>query len=52
MSVNVNVQSLGFPITAALANHAVRRLRLALTRHGARIHRVVVPLGDENGPGG
>lgn len=50
--MNVNVQSLGFPITAALAAHAGRRLRFALTRHGDRIHRVVVRVGDENGPRG
>ena len=50
--MNVNIQSLGFPITAALADHARRRLRFVLTRHSDRIQRVVVRLGDENGPRG
>ncbi len=50
--MNIDVQSLGFPITLALADHARRRLRFALTRHNDRIRRVVVRLGDENGPRG
>jgi len=50
--MNIDVQSLGFPITLALADHARRRLRFALTRHHDRIRRVVVRLGDENGPRG
>ena len=48
----VDIQSLGFPITVALADHAKRRLRFVLTRHSDRIQRVVVRLGDENGPRG
>jgi len=50
--MNIDVQSLGFPITLALADHARRRLRFALTRHNDRIRRVDVRLGDENGPRG
>ncbi|MDP3798651.1 MAG: HPF/RaiA family ribosome-associated protein [Polaromonas sp.] len=50
--MNFDIQSLGFPITAALADHARRRLRFVLTRHSDRIQRVVVRLGDENGPRG
>ena len=50
--MNFDIQSLGFPITAALSDHARRRLRFGLTRHGDRIQRVVVRLGDENGPRG
>jgi ribosome-associated translation inhibitor RaiA len=50
--MNIDIQSLGFPITLALAEHARRRLRFALTRHNDRIQRVVVRLGDENGPRG
>ena len=50
--MNFDIQSLGFPITAALAYHARRRLRFGLTRHGDRIQRVVIRLGDENGPRG
>lgn len=50
--MNVDIQSLGFPITAALTDHATRRLRFGLTRHRDRIQRIVVRLGDENGPRG
>jgi putative sigma-54 modulation protein len=50
--MNIDIQSLGFPITDALAGHARRRLRFALTRHNDRIRRVVVRLGDQNGPRG
>ena len=50
--MNVDIQSLGFPITAALSDHARRRLRFGLTRHSDRIQRVIVRLGDENGPRG
>jgi ribosome-associated translation inhibitor RaiA len=50
--MNIDIQSLGFPITVALADHARRRLRFALTRHNDRIQRVVVRLGDQNGPRG
>lgn len=50
--MNVDIQSLGFPMTEALADHAGRRLRFVLPRHSDRIQRVVVRLGDENGPRG
>ena len=50
--MNIDIQSLGFPITAALSDHARRRLRFVLTRRSGRIQRVVVRLGDENGPRG
>ena len=50
--MNIDIQSLGFPITAALLDHARRRLRFVLTRRSDRIQRVVVRLGDENGPRG
>ena len=50
--MNVDVHSQGFPLTSALADHAMRRLRFVLTRHSDRIQRVVVRLGDENGPRG
>ena len=50
--MNIDIQSLGFPITGALADHARRRLRFVLTRRSDRIQRVVVRLGDENGPRG
>jgi|GEM_PF-885022 len=47
-----DIQSLDFPNTAALASHTRRRLDFGLTRHADRIARVVVRLGDENGPRG
>lgn len=50
--MNIDIQSLGFPITNALAEHARRRLRFGLTRHSDRIQRVVVRVGDQNGPRG
>ena len=50
--MNVDIQSLGFPITVALSDHTTRRLRFGLTRHSDRIQRVVVRLGDKNGPRG
>ena len=50
--MNVDIQSLAFPATVALSEHARRRLRFVLTRHSDRIQRVVVRLGDENGPRG
>ena len=50
--MHVDIRSLGFPTTVALTAHAKRRLRFVLTRHSDRIHRVVVRLGDENGPRG
>ena len=50
--MNVDIQSLAFPTTVALTEHVKRRLRFVLTRHTDRIQRVVVRLGDENGPRG
>lgn len=50
--MNLDVRSLGFPCTTALSDHVERRLQFALIRHGNRIQRVVVRLGDENGPRG
>ena len=50
--MHIDIQSLGFPITGALADYARRRLQFVLTRRSDRIQRVVVRLGDENGPRG
>jgi putative sigma-54 modulation protein len=47
-----NIQSRGFPLTEPLIEHAERRLQFALTRATDRIKRVVVRLGDSNGPRG
>ena len=48
--MRIEIQGLGFPLTAALLDHTERRLRFALTRTRDRIKRVVVRLGDINGP--
>lgn len=50
--MHVDIQALGFSITPALTAHAQRRLGFVLTRRSDRIRRVVVRLGDENGPRG
>ena len=50
--MRIDVQGLGFPLTPALLNYTERRLRFALTRTSDRISRVVVRLGDANGPRG
>jgi len=50
--MRIDVQGLGFPLTPALLSHTERRLRFALTRSSDRIMRVVVRLGDTNGPRG
>ena len=50
--MRIDIQGLGFPLSAALLDHTRRRLRFALTRSGDRIKRVVVRLGDTNGPRG
>jgi hypothetical protein len=45
-SMRIDVQGLGFPVTAALLDHTGRRRRFALTRTSHRIMRVMVRLGD------
>jgi putative sigma-54 modulation protein len=50
--MNVDIQSLGFPITEALSGHTQRRLKFVMTRHSDRIQRILVRLGDSNGPRG
>ena len=50
--MRIEIRGLGFPLTAALSDHTERRLRFALTRTSDRIKRVVVRLGDRNGPRG
>ena len=47
-----DLQALGFPLTDALREHLLRRLRFALTRDSQAIQRVTVRLGDTNGPRG
>ncbi len=50
--MRIEIQGLRFPLTAPLLEHTERRLRFALTRTSNRIKRVVVRLGDTNGPRG
>lgn len=50
--MNVDIQSQDFPLTNALSDHAKHRLQFVLTRRSDRIQRVVVRLGDKNGPRG
>ena len=50
--MRIDIKGLGFPLTAALLGHTKRRLRFAFTRTSDRITRVVVRLGDANGPRG
>lgn len=48
----VDIHARGFEMTPALAGHVRRRLGFVLARHGDRIQRVGVRVGDENGPRG
>ena len=46
--MRINIQGMGFPLTAPLLDHTERRLQFALTRTRNRIKRVVVRLGETN----
>lgn len=48
--MQIDIQGPEFLPTAALLDDTERRLRFSLTRTSARIKRVVVRLGDRNGP--
>ncbi len=50
--MQIDIQGLGFSLSAPLLDHTERRLRFALTRTGDQIKRVVIRLGDTNGPRG
>ena len=50
--MNVDIHGQGFAVTQALADYVRRRLGFVLARHGDRILRVSVRVGDENGPRG
>jgi hypothetical protein len=50
--MRIDIQGRGFSLTAPILDHTQRRLRFALARNGDRIRRVVVRLGDANGPRG
>ena len=51
-NIHIDVRGLGFPLTAALLEHAKRRLRFAMIRTSTRIKRVVVRFSDTNALGG
>ena len=50
--MRIDIQGRGLQFTAPLLEHIERRLRFALTRTSGRIKRVLVRLGDANGPRG
>lgn len=50
--MRIDIQSLGFSLTAPLLDHIERRLLFALARTSKRIKRVVIRLGDANGSRG
>ena len=50
--MRMDIQARGFPLTGALLGHTERRLRFQLTRAMHRIERVMVRMGDTNGPRG
>lgn len=50
--MNINIQGSNFPLTAPLLLHAERRLSFSLARSKERIKRVIIRVGDTNGPRG
>ena len=44
--MRINIQALGFALTATLLDHIERRLRFALTRTSGHIKKVVIRLGE------
>ena len=46
--MRIQIQCMGFPLTAPLLDHTERRLQFALTRTRDRIKRVVFRLGETN----
>lgn len=50
--MRLDIRGRAFAVTSALDRHVNRRLRFAVGRFGPRVHRVVVRLGDDNGPRG
>ena len=50
--MQINIQARQFSLTDALRDHAVRRLRFALTCCNDHIQRIVMRLSDINGPRG
>ena len=50
--MKVLIKTSNFSLTDALRNHALRRLRFALTFCDDRINQIVMRLSDTNGPRG
>ena len=50
--MRIEIRSTGFTTTEALREHVWLRLRSVLSRRADGIQRIVVRLGDENGPKG
>lgn len=50
--MKIHIQSQGFSVTDSLSELIEIKLATALMRHRARVERVEVRLGDENGPRG
>jgi len=50
--MRIHIQSLGFDLTESIREHAVRRLRFALSHAADHIRRVTIRLSDINGPRG
>ncbi len=50
--MQINIQGRNFSLTDALREHAIKRLRFALSRCSEPIRRVVMQLSDINGPKG
>ena len=50
--MRIEIRSRGFSTTGALREHVWTRLRSVLSRRADSIQRIVVHLGDENGPKG
>ena len=48
LTMRINIQAVGFPLTATLLDHTERRVKLALTRIGGRIKKGVIRLGEAN----
>jgi len=50
--MQIDIKAQGFSLSDALRAHAERRVRFALGASSGRVRKVVIRLGDENGPRG
>lgn len=46
--MNIDIQSVRVPMTAAFSDHTTRRLGFVMSRHADRIQRVVVRFGESS----